>query len=274
MLRKQLATGKTTFFDCAEPTVKVKKACHIQTTQVNGRNVFTLTPKNKPNSRTHILYLHGGAYIQSFNWFHWRFLAELVNETGCSIMAPDYPLAPAYTHKESFAMVMEVYRNLSKTTGVGEFILMGDSSGGGFALALAQQLQNEVLVQPTRIILLSPWLDITLTNPEINLLEGGDVFLEKQSLQQAGSLYAGGTDPADYHLSPINGPLDGLGKISLFIGSKEILVADARKLKALAEAVGIDFDYFEYENMLHAWMLLDFPESTAAKKQIIDLLLR
>ncbi|HYH55267.1 MAG TPA: hypothetical protein VD772_01565, partial [Anseongella sp.] len=57
----------------------------------------------------------------------------------------------------------------------------------------------------------------------------------------------------------------------VFAGSNEILVADTRKLKTLAESAGVDIDYHEYAGMFHAWMFLNFPESRKAKQQIIRL---
>jgi monoterpene epsilon-lactone hydrolase len=271
-LRRQLASGKSSIFDCPEPTSKVKRICHVQRRQLNGRNVFILTSKNKPKSNKHILYLHGGAYIQCFNRFQWNFLAELVESTGCTITAPDYPLAPTSTYSESFDMVSPLYLQVLETTRVSDFILMGDSSGGGFALALVQKMKIERIAQPGRIILLSPWLDLTLTNPEISSIEPRDPFLERQSLQQAGTLFAGNTDPTHFLLSPINGSLHGLGKISVLAGSNEILVADTRKLNKLAKTGGIILDYHEYEGMFHGWMFLHLPESQKAKQQIKRLI--
>lgn len=185
---------------------------------------------------------------------------------------PDYPLAPEHTHRESFEMVTTLYKQLLSTVSADNLILMGDSSGGGFALALAQKLRDEQLIQPSQIVLLSPWLDITLTNPEITNIAGNDPFLEVEILRKAGNLYAGDVDAEHHLLSPINGPLEGLGRISLFIGSKEILIADARKLKAAAEAKGIKINYWVYEDMVHAWMFLNLPESKRARQQIIDLI--
>jgi acetyl esterase/lipase len=271
-LRKQLASGKPSIFDCPQPTSKVKRFCHVQRYQLNDRNVFTLTPKNKPGSSKHILYLHGGAYIQCFNSFHWDFLAHLVETTGCTITAPDYPLAPTFTYKDAFEMVTILYRKLITITAPADFLLMGDSSGGGFALALAQEMRDEKIRQPEHIILLSPWLDVTLANPEIVSIDASDPFLERQSLNQVARLYSGDTDLNHYLLSPINGSLNDLGKIAVFAGTKEIMVADTRKLKKLAEASGVKLDYFEYEGMVHVWMLLNFPESRKAKQQIKNLI--
>jgi acetyl esterase/lipase len=234
--------------------------------------VFTLNPKNKKPGK-HILYLHGGAYVQRFVRFHWKFLADLVNAANCSITAPDYPLAPEFTYKDSFAMALEIYQRLVESSKSQDLIIMGDSSGGGFALALAQKIRNEGLNQPGLILLLSPWLDITLSNPEIVEIEPIDPFLEKGSLQRAGKMYAGTTKPDHFLLSPINGSLEGIGKVVVLVGTKEILVADTRKLKSIADKNRIQLDYYEYPDMVHAWMFLSFPESKKAKDQIIDLIL-
>ena len=272
-LSKQLVTGRFDSYTCPEPPSKISQICVVHKFQINGRNVFTLKPKNRNSTGKHILYLHGGAYVQRFNKFHWEFLAELVKRANCTISAPDYPLAPAATYKESFEMVGELYRLLLSFENPGDLIILGDSAGGGFALALVQKLRNEKVNQPGQIILLSPWLDITLTNPDIKDIDPHDPFLGKESLRQAGKLYAGNTNPDYYLLSPINGSLEGLGKISVFVGSNEIFVADARKLKLLAKAKGVELNYYEYANMVHAWMFLNFPESKRARQQIIDLVL-
>ena len=271
-LEKQLAANKLSLFNCPEPTSIVLQHSRVHKFQINGRNVFTLEPKNKSVNGRHILYLHGGAYVQGFNRFHWQFLASLIKHTNCTITAPDYPLAPAKTYLESFEMVTTLYRKLILTVSTNNLILMGDSSGGGFALALAQKLRNEKVIQPDRIILLSPWLDITLSNPSISELNAIDPFLEEKSLRFAGSLYAASMSPDYYLLSPINGSLEGLGRISLFIGSREILAADTRKLKLIADTNRIPLDYYEYADMVHGWMFLNFPESKMARKQIVDLI--
>lgn len=270
-IKKKVAAGKLNFFNSPEPPPAISKVCIIREFQVNGRKVFSLSPKNSHDSGKCILYFHGGAYIQNFVIFHWKFLAELVKKTGCTIIAPDYPLAPQFTYKESFAMADVLYKQLLLNVNPKDLILMGDSAGGGFALALAQKIRNEQIDQPGQVILLSPWLDITLSNPDIKAVRGIGPFLGIEGLQEAGRIYAGDAGPDHYLLSPINGSLEGLGKISVFIGTRDILVADARKFKQLTGSMGIEINYHEYEDMLHAWMFLNFPESKKARQQIIDL---
>ncbi len=273
LLEKQFKYNKFHLFSSSEPTKNVKEACNVEKYTLHDHNVFKISPKTTDKGdRKHILYLHGGAYVQSFARPHWGFLSLLVNETDCTITAPDYPLAPAHTYASTFAMVSELYKTLIKSLKPDKFILMGDSAGGGLALALAQLMKNENMPQPLQIILLSPWLDLSLTNPQIKDIDPSDSFLGVGGLQLAGKAYAGNTDPAHYLLSPINGPLEGLAKVSIFMGSREILAADARKLKSMADAKGIALDYYEYPGMFHTWMLLNLPESRKAKKQIVKLI--
>lgn len=271
-LEKQLTTGNFNFYNCPEPPSSVSRTCRVHRFQVHGRNVFTLSPKHATTGK-HILYLHGGAYVQNFVLFHWWFLAELVRKLDCTITAPDYPLAPAHTCEESFAMVAALYEQLLAAMNPDNLLLMGDSAGGGFALALAQKMREKQTGPPHRIILLCPWLDITLTNPCINDIDSVDPFLGIEGLRQAGKLFAGNTNLNHYLVSPIKGSLSGLGKISIFAGSKEILAADTRKIKSLAKANGIELDYYEYADMVHAWMFLNFlPESKQAKQKIMELI--
>ena len=107
-LEMQFAFGRFNFQNSREPPKAIRAACNIAKRSVNKRDVFILTPKTGI-SKTHILYLHGGAYVQNFVKQHWRFLSMLVESTHCTIIAPDYPLAPIYTYVDAFNMVTPVY---------------------------------------------------------------------------------------------------------------------------------------------------------------------
>ena len=271
-LSRRFIAGNFSRLNCPEPPLKFHKRCSITKSRVNGRNVFTLRPvHDQPNSH-HILYLHGGSYTYSFFRFHWKFLVELVEHSGCTVTAPDYPLSPKYNYKDSFAIAEILYKELINKVVPSRLVLMGDSAGGGFALALAQKMRNENIAPAGQIILLSPWLDVSLNNPDIKNIDGIAPLNGVEILRETGHRYAGDLGPEHYLVSPVRGSLTGLGKISLFIGSRDILAADARKLKALAGIAGVEINYFEYPGMMHDWMLLNFPESKRARQQIVALL--
>lgn len=270
-LEMQFAFRRFDFYSCKEPPKEIYKSCNVEKSHASGRNVFTLSPKNGVSS-THILYLHGGAYVQNFMKQHWRFLAMLVKETNCTVTAPDYPLAPEYSYKDAFEMLMPLYGEIVNRVTPDALMLMGDSAGGGLALALAQTIKREQWRQPDQLILLSPWLDITLNNPAIEEVDRLDPFLSVKGLRQAGLAYARDADPNCFLLSPINGTLEQVGKISIFIGSHDLLVADARKLKSMADKRNVPVNYREYPGMVHVWMFLSFPEARLAQKEICDVI--
>lgn len=270
-LELQFAFGRFDFSNCKEPPRETYKYCHVEKRSINGHRVFTLTPRTQ-KSTSHILYFHGGAYVQGFVKQHWKFLSMLVHQTHCTISAPDYPLAPQFTFVDAYNVITPLYQEILSTAGAADTILMGDSAGGGLALAFAQKMRSDNIPTPRKIILLSPWLDITLSNPEIEKIDLTDPFLSVEGLRRAGLSFAGGADPNDFRLSPINGSPEGVGEISIFTGSRDILVADARKFNLLAKQLGVSLNYHEYKDMVHVWMFLNFRESRQAKRQIIDLI--
>lgn len=257
-LPERVAAGDRTR---TEPTPRQRMNFHVTDREVDGHNVWTIAPRTGANDNF-IIYLHGGVYVSSFASQHWDFMAKLADRLGCTVVAPNYPHAPEYDCRQTIELVMRVYQEtVASSGGAGRVSVMGDSSGGGIALALAQRLRADGLAQPANLILLSPWLDASLTNPEIPTLDKIDPFLDHAGMQWAGRAYAKELDPADPLASPVNGPLDGLAPITLFIGTRDILLPDCRKLRDRAAAAGVTIAYHEYESMVHNWMLVPLPEA-------------
>jgi epsilon-lactone hydrolase len=150
-------------------------------------------------------------------------------------------------------------------------VIMGDSAGGALSLVLARQRRDEGKTQPANIILISPWLDITMTDPAVPILDRRDPYLSTPGLLEAGRMYAGDLDPRDPRVSPLNGELKGLGRLSVFVGTRDVLLIDSRHLRRQAAQQGIRIDYFEYRDMFHAWVLQRIPEGRKATGQIVDI---
>ncbi|MFP3727684.1 alpha/beta hydrolase [Priestia filamentosa] len=249
----------------------IERKFNITKRNYNGMDCYIFNDENRHLNKK-ILYLHGGAYVIQPLVYHWRFLAKVAALTKATIYVPIYPKAPNSQYQESFEKVLPLYKEILGTTDSKDVVLMGDSAGGGFALALAQLLLTIKLPQPEHIILISPWLDITMSNPEAYTLESKDPMLGVYGLIQMGKAYAGDIDPNEYWLSPINGPLSGLGEISLFVGTHEILLPDARKFRDNATLQGVIINYYEYAKMNHDFPLYPIPEAKKAIKKIINII--
>ncbi len=253
-----------------KPPTKFLKGIHVSESIVNNQKVFTLTPLGiKP--KKHILFFHGGAFVINFTLVHWKFITNLVKHANIAVIAVDYPLLPNFSYKERISMGEVVYKDLLKKTTSDNIILMGDSAGGNIGLALAQKLESDGFAQPAQIILLSPWLDVSMCNPKIAEVNKHDPLLPYGDDKLA-KLHAGDKDLKYFLVSPLYGPLKRLGKISLFTGTYDILNPDARQLKLRAKAEGLDINYFEYQGMFHDWILFPLPEAKIAFDQILQLL--
>lgn len=243
----------------------------IQEREIDQRKLWTFKP-NESKSTKVIVYIHGGGYIANLTKYDWSLVQQLLVKTGCSVVVPDYPLAPASNYKDVYEFFDSLYLQLLSGTLPQDIIFMGNSAGGGIALGFAQKLRNENRPQPAQIILNSPWLDITMSNPGIVEIDKKDKLLGIKGLKMAGQTYAAGLDPTDYRVSPLYGDCSGLGKISLFIGTHDLFLADARKFKEMMRLQNIPFNYFEYPKMFHVWVALtSLKESRHAVDQIAAL---
>lgn len=257
--------------------IRLKKKCKIEEMQYKKRKVFILKPsKNVENKKT-ILYLHGGSYVIETTYRHWQFLEDLVNDSKMTLILPDYPLTPKYTYKNVFNMIEPLYKKIVKEVGAKNLVLMGDSAGGGMALALLEKLINEKELMPSKTILLSPWLDVTLENPEITKeLQKKDPTLIKDALKIAGKAYSGEDGMDNFLVNPILGPIKGLKNIVIFTGTHDILNPDTRKFYKRAQKENVEIDYREVENAIHIWMTYRGKKkeykSDETFKEIIDLL--
>lgn len=225
-----------------------------------------------PENDNYIFYLHGGAYFSDPLIFHFQFLDELSKKTNSTIIMPLYPKSAFSNYKDSINLVYEFYNEVFSNIFSEKITIMGDSSGGGFALVIAQLLNENKKDCPKNVILLSPWLDLTLKNPEIENYEESDPQLSVESLLRMGDLWAGGSSKDDKLLSPINGSFKNIGKITIFIGTHEIFLPDARKFKEICKKQHVKINYYEYEKMNHVFILQPIPEAKKALKKIISVI--
>ncbi len=228
---------------------------HIDEISHEGRKVWIITPKSVDPNRL-ILYFHGGAYYSNISGLHWSFIRQLLVHSQSKVVIPDYPLAPEANCEEVHQFAERLYEYIMARWPSGQIILMGDSAGGGLALALAQSLAASNHKNPDQIILLSPWLDVSMSHPDIPMVDAKDKILSIDGLRIAGQYSAGKMDIKDYRVSPIYGNMSGLCPVSVFTGTHDLLFPDARRFREIMESSGVDYRYYEYPGMFHDWMLV------------------
>lgn len=256
----------------------MKDEYNISEEEVENRPVYTITPKNGVTNELVIMYVHGGSYVGDLEKEHWKTCSDIINQLGCTIIVPDYPLTPKYNYKDTISMMETLYKQLIEKIDPSNFIVMGDSAGGGLSLALLEKVGEENIQMPNQTILISPWLDVRLNNPEIEEVEPNDPELNKSALKIAGENYAGKDGIDSYLVNPIDGPLDKLKNVSIFTGTNDILNPDIKILQERAKEVGTEINVYETEGATHVWLLYKYkdekndPLVQEPYKQMIELL--
>ncbi|MBP5500275.1 MAG: alpha/beta hydrolase [Bacteroidales bacterium] len=218
-----------------------------------------------------VLYIHGGAYVNNFSSMHWKAMAEWAEKTGCGIVTPNYPLLFRYTAKDAHPLMMQLYRQLQERYTAKRILVMGDSAGGGFTLALAQELmKSDSLDLPSRLILISPWVDVVGGD---DALQDRDTFLNLEVLRLIGADWAGDFDTHDPIVSPLYGDMQGLPPTDLFTGTWETFYTDIVKTYDKMKAAGVDARLHVEEKMGHVYPLWPCPEGKKAREEIAELIL-
>lgn len=239
-----------------------KQGLTVSYDTVMGRRVCRIHPRS--DVTRYVLYIHGGYYTNNMQAVQYELVNPFVEELGYGVIIPDYPLCAAYTFRDAYSMVAAVYAQLVAEVGAGNIILMGDSAGGGLSFGFAQWLRENGSQQPGAIILISPWLDATLTNDDIDLID--DPMLNRSYGQLVGSLWCADTTPRCYQVSPIYGDLHGLPRLHVFIGGRDMFYPDVTRLRDCMRRERLPLTVYEYPQMFHVWPAVTMlPEAKKAQ---------
>jgi len=247
----------------SEPSAKAKAKLSVTHSEFQGRPVWDVAPKGRTPTAT-ILYWHGGGYVYPAAAAHWDFVAHMADTYGWRMIVPLYPLAPDHDAEAITAFALDFYRDFATQQGAAPFIMGGDSAGGGLAAATVMAARDAGLALPSKLLLVCPWLEVAPDHPDQPQIEKRDAILTIRGIREAGEMYAGAAGVKDPRVSPIHADWGGLPPILSFGGGDDILVVDARALKAKLPAV----DYHEARGMIHDWPIFSFPESRKAQVQM------
>jgi len=243
----------------------------VNATTRQGWRCYELVPRRGPVGPAPVLYLHGGAYVFEISFFHWLAVARLVAEAKVPVVLPIYPLAPLSTAAETVVTARRIAADLVAASGAGTVTIMGDSAGGGLALAVAQQLRDDGGAPLRQIVLISPWLDVSMTEPDSAAIDRYDAMLHGPGCAEAGRVYAGDLPVTDSRVSPIHGDLSGLPPITVFSGTHDILHPEARRLVTLAQEAGVPIEHHVLAEGQHGYPLYPVREGVAALSRISTL---
>jgi len=225
-----------------------------QTTVIDGSGVNTVhVAVRQARSDRCVLYFHGGAYALGtaalLRDFTWRIGAA----ARACVLYFDYRLAPEHPFPAALEDAVAVYRWLAGRLDPSRIAFLGDSAGGGLALATLYKLREEGFALPAAAVAVSPWTDLALTGPSLELNAAADPMLNVAMLPALANGYLGGVDPRNPYASPLYGDASGLPPTLIHVGSDEILRDDAVRMADKLRAAGCHVEIEIWPRMPHAW---------------------
>jgi epsilon-lactone hydrolase len=234
---------------------------------VEGWPVYDVHPATAAGARHHVVFLHGGAYVHEIVGSHWSFVGHLVRETKSHCVVPIYPLAPRGIAKEVVPTTGRILVELIETLGSQNVTVIGNSAGGGLALAAAQWLREAGHSQPKALILICPGVNGTLDRCK-PADAARDVMQDIPGMIEAFRMYAGGLDITHPFVSPLKGKFDGLAPMLIFNATHDLYYADIVMLADEAARAGVPVEMHVRNGLQHNYPLLPTPEGSDARKFI------
>jgi acetyl esterase/lipase len=198
--------------------------------------------------------------------------ASLAVEIGSKLAALEYRLAPEHPWPAALEDSLAAYEQLLTDGIPAEGIaIIGESAGGGLALATVLAARERGLALPAAVAVLSPWCDLTMSNITLRANAKTDIMLTNELLELASTLYTDGANRDNPLISPLFGDYSNFPPVLFQVAAEELLLGEIIQTANRAAAQSPNEVALEiFEGMWHVWQTMDeiVPEARQAVEKI------
>ncbi|MBB6692494.1 alpha/beta hydrolase [Cohnella xylanilytica] len=237
----------------------------------NVRNVRKI--REGARGRCAILYFHGGGFVAGSSDVYRDLTGRIALAAHVPVLAVNYRLAPEHRYPAANEDCLGAYRwLLGNGYSADNIVLGGDSVGGTLALMTLLSLRDNGEELPAGAFLLSPHADLVHLDGESYDTRAAVDPTGSRARNQAALDAYWGDNAGDYPaiLSPLRMDLSGLPELLVQAGDREVLLDDAARLAAKAEASGFRAKLEIWEGMWSVFQTMAFrlPEARRAIENI------
>ena len=220
-----------------------------------------------------ILYCHGGGYTSGNLGYSRPLASKLSHASGWRTLCFEYRLAPEHPYPAAVDDAVRVWDYLMyQGYGARDIVVAGDSAGGNLALVLLHRLKAEGRQLPRRLVLFSPWTDMTADGASYTERAGLDPTITMEYIQAVRRAYAGDADLKDPMLSPLFGDFRGFPPTLIQVGSNEVLFSDSQQLRDRMRSAGVLCQMEEWEELWHVFQLMPIKKAAEAMAHVGEFL--
>jgi epsilon-lactone hydrolase len=234
---------------------------------LGNRRALRVTP-DQPRGR--VFHLHGGGFRNGIPEMEAPYADRLMRACDVEVILPEYRLASEHPFPAGLNDAWGALRAYAAQSPGTPLIVSGQSAGGGLAASLAVLAAHEGLAL-AGLVLIAPWLDLTITASSYANNRASDPLFSPESAAIAAELYLQGGDPRHPLASPLFAPLAGLPPTQISVGAGEVLYDDAWRFNDRLRAAGVVSDFLAVPGMEHVAVTrgADLPGSPETFARII-----
>ncbi|WP_309611229.1 alpha/beta hydrolase [Sphingomonas sp.] len=239
----------------------------FEETTIGGLPALWARPSSYRQDRL-LLCFHGGGYVTGSRASHRKMFGHIAKAAGVPALIVEYRLAPENPFPAAIEDALAAYRwALSSGVAARNIAFVGDSAGGGLAIASTLAARRDALPVPGAIFVMSPWLDLAATGASYDANAEVDLIVSRAIIHNLTPALLGPDGSIDDPIAnPIRADPAGLPPLLIQVGSDESFLDDSRHFAARAKQGGVDVELDVVPEMQHVFQFLGgvAPEADAA----------
>jgi acetyl esterase/lipase len=206
---------------------------------------------------TCVLYLHGGGGVLGSSFAYRDLASRIARAARARVFVADFALAPEHPFPAGFDDARAAYSALldEKDVDPRDLVVVGDSAGGGIAVALVAALGEWDLPRPACVVALGPFADLTISGNSMTELADIDPLVTREASEQMSAAYLAGHDPKDPKVSAIFADFTDFPPLLVDVGECEVLLDDSRRIVEAVNRHGGKAELHVGEGLIHVYQM-------------------
>jgi monoterpene epsilon-lactone hydrolase len=222
-----------------------------------------------------VFYVHGGSFIAERSARLTAMVARFAAAANARVFAPSYRLAPENPCPAAVEDIVAAWRWFRETWPDEPVVALADSAGSSIMLAALQQVRDEGEGLPDGVVLLSPWVDLSLQSWSVVASTMiGSTGSTMESLGLMAHLYLQGQPATDPVASPLYGDFSGFPPMLIHASKGDILYDDAVRLADRLRDAGGDLTVRLWSAETHVWEQTSTPKARQSIELAADFIRR
>jgi acetyl esterase/lipase len=242
----------------------------VEAAEVGGVPGLWITPPDFHDAI--VIFFHGGGFMIGSSRSHGELAARVAMAAKAKTFIADYRRVPDFTFPAPLEDGTRIYRALvSAGTDPARIVIVGDSAGGGLALATVLSLRADGAQLPAGVATMSAWTDMTSSGHSLReRIELDPVVTPEMAHQMAEGYVPREEDRTNPLASPVFADYDCFPPLLMQVGTSEILYDDTIRVAERARAAGVNVEVQRADGMVHVYQLISWalPEGLEAIREI------